>query len=98
MYNMGIYTRPDGIENQHWTRRRRRRVQYGFSIQYRLVQYISIFCITLYNNLLILHEHRFKKVMNSIYFKYIRATSAILFCTQIEVIAKKSIRSSSLSG
>jgi hypothetical protein len=29
------------------------RVQYGFSIQYRLIQYISILYIALYNNLLI---------------------------------------------
>ena len=70
MYNMEIYcTRPDCIEN-------------GFSIQYRLVQYTSILCIVLYNNLLILHEHRFKQVMNSIHFRYIRATSAIVFCTK----------------
>ena len=51
MYNMEIYcTRPYCIENPYWTRRL---VQYGFSIQYRLVQYISILYITLYNNLLI---------------------------------------------
>jgi hypothetical protein len=63
---MEIYcTRPDCIEN-------------GFSIQYRLVQYTSILCIVLYNNLLILHEHRFKQVMNSIHFRYIRATSGSL--------------------
>ena len=63
MYNMEIYcTRPYCIEN-------------GFSIQYRLVQYISILCIALYNN-------RFKKVMHSIHFRYIRATSAIVFCTK----------------
>jgi hypothetical protein len=33
---------------------RRRLVQYGFSIQYRLVQYLSILYIALYNNLLVL--------------------------------------------
>ena len=31
-----------------------RLLQYGFSIQYRLVQYLSILYITLYNNLLVL--------------------------------------------
>ena len=39
------------IENPYWTRRRRLRVQYGFSIQYGRVQYISILYITLYNDL-----------------------------------------------
>ena len=51
MYNMEIYC----IENLYWTRR-----QYGFSIQYRRVQYISILYITLYNNLLLLY-HRIKQ-------------------------------------
>ena len=38
MYNMEIYcTRPYCIENPYWTRRLWRLVQYGFSIQYRLV-------------------------------------------------------------
>ena len=42
MYNMEIYcTRPYCIENPYWTRRLWRLVQYGFSIQYRLVQYLS---------------------------------------------------------
>ena len=51
MYNMEIYcTRRYCIENLYWTRRL---VQYGFSIQYRLVQYISILYITMYNNLLL---------------------------------------------
>jgi hypothetical protein len=54
MYNMEIYcTRPYCIENPYWIRRLRCLVQYGFSIQYRLVQYISILYITLYNNLVI---------------------------------------------
>ena len=42
------------IENPYWTRRRRRRVQYGFSIQYGRVQYLSILYITLYNDLFII--------------------------------------------
>jgi hypothetical protein len=42
MYNMEIYcTRPYCIENLYWTRRLRRLAKYGFSIQYRLIQYIS---------------------------------------------------------
>jgi hypothetical protein len=50
MYNMEIYcTRPYCIENLYWTRRLWRLVQYGFSIQY-----LSIVYITLYNNLLVL--------------------------------------------
>ena len=56
MYNMEIYcTRPYCIENPYWTPHLRRLVHYGFSIQYRLVQYLSILYITLYNNLLILY-------------------------------------------
>ena len=52
MYNMERYcTRPYCIENPYWTRRRL--VQYGFSIQYGLVQYLFILYITLYNNLLL---------------------------------------------
>jgi hypothetical protein len=52
MYNMEIYcTSLYCIENPYWTRSRRRRVQYRFSIQYGRVQYISIFYITLYNDL-----------------------------------------------
>ena len=40
----------------------RRLVQYGFSIQYWLVQYLSILYITLYNNLLVLkNEMKYKK-------------------------------------
>jgi hypothetical protein len=55
MYNMEIYsTRLYCIENPYWTRRQRHLVQCGFSIQYRLVQYLSIVYITLYNNLLLL--------------------------------------------
>jgi hypothetical protein len=42
------------IENPYWTRRRRHQVQYGFSIQYERVQYISILYITLYNELFII--------------------------------------------
>ena len=42
----------------------RRLVQYRFSIQYRIVQYLSILYITLYNNLLILHSRA--KSMNEI--------------------------------
>ena len=39
-----------------------RLVQYGFSIQYWLVQYLSILYITLYNNLLVLkNEMKYKK-------------------------------------
>ena len=46
MYNTEIYcTRPYCIENPYWTRCLRRLVQYGISIQYRL--------ITLYNKLLL---------------------------------------------
>ena len=52
MYNMEIYcTSRYCIENPYWTRRLWRLVQYGFSIQYGRVQYISIFYITLYNDL-----------------------------------------------
>ena len=54
---MEIYcTRPYCIENPYWTRCLRRLVQYGFTIQYRLVQYISVLYmyITLYDNLLLL--------------------------------------------
>ena len=57
MYNMEIYcTRPYCIENPYWTPHLRRLVHYGFSIQYRLVQYLSILYIALYNNLLIFDE------------------------------------------
>jgi hypothetical protein len=43
MYNMERYcTRPYCIENPYWTRRLQRLVQYGVSMQYRLVQYIQI--------------------------------------------------------
>ena len=55
MHNMERYcTRPYCIENPYWNRRPRRLVQYGFSIQYRLVHYLSILYIVLYNNLLVL--------------------------------------------
>ena len=54
MYNMEIYcTRPYCIEHPYWTSRLRRLVQYESSMQYRLVQYLSILYIALYNNLLI---------------------------------------------
>ena len=49
-YCMSLYC----IENPYWTRRRRHQVQYGFSIQYGRVQYISILYITLYNDLFII--------------------------------------------
>ena len=50
-------------------------------------------------NWCILHTHRCKNTaMKSIYFRYIRATSTIVFCTRNEVIVTNSIRSSSLSG
>ena len=60
MYNMERYcTRPYCIENPHWTRCRR------FSIQYRLVQYLSILYITLYNNLLLLYSYNFNPIKNT---------------------------------
>jgi hypothetical protein len=66
MYNMEIYcTRPYCIENLYWTRRLRRLVQYGSSIQYRLVQYISILYIPLYNNLLLLYSNNFHPIKNT---------------------------------
>jgi hypothetical protein len=55
MYTMERYcTSLYCIENPHWTRCLWRRVQYGFSIQYRRVLYISILYITLYNDLFII--------------------------------------------
>ena len=55
MYNMERYcTSLYYIENPYWTRRLRRLVQYGFSIQYGRVQYISLLYTTLYNDLFII--------------------------------------------
>ena len=55
MYNMERYcTSLYCIENLYWTRLRRRRVQYTFSIEYGRVQYISILYIALYDDLFII--------------------------------------------
>jgi hypothetical protein len=43
----------------------RRLVQYGFSIQYWLVQYLSILYIPLYNNLLLLYSYYFNPIKNT---------------------------------
>ena len=42
-----------------------RLVQYRFSIQYRLVQYISILYIPLYNNLLLVNEARHVRISDN---------------------------------
>ena len=53
-----------------------RLVQYGFSIQYRLVQYLSILYIILYNNLLILHDYLPLKLIE----KYVLLYNKAIYC------------------